>query len=125
MGAEAVGGSVDGRAAPAASARGGGLCSVLRWVFKGMGGSRVTRWRVGSVERTRGWGRERLGRVPVGTGTGRGTSVTVFWKTAGRNFDCAALVRRLWWCVGLPRSGWVGHREGSAADFGWREAGVV
>jgi len=95
MGAEAVGQSMDGRAAPAASARGGGLCSVVWWVFEGMGGSRVTSWRVGSVEGTRGRGRERLERVPVETGMVRGASV-IFWKTAGRNFDCAASVRKLW-----------------------------
>ena len=48
------------------------------------------------VEGTRGWGWEWLGRVPVETGMVRGTSVTIFWKTAGRNFDCAASMRRLW-----------------------------
>jgi len=85
MGVEAVGQSVDGRAVQAVLARGGGSCSVVWWVFEGMGGSRVTSWRVGLVEGIRGRGREQLERVPVETRTVRGMSV-VFWKMAGWNF---------------------------------------
>jgi len=75
---------MDGRAAHAALVRGGGPCSVVWWVFDRMGGSRVTSWRVGVVEGSRGRGRERLGRVLVETRTVGATSV-VFWQMAGWN----------------------------------------
>jgi len=85
MRAEVVGQSVDGRATQATLTRGGGPCSVVWWVFEGMGGSRVTSWRVGLVEGSRGRGQEWLGRVLVETGMVGAVSV-VFWQTAGWNF---------------------------------------
>jgi len=68
-GVEVVGRSLDGSAVQAALASGEGPCSVVWWVFWGVGGSWVTNWRVGLVERTGRWGREWPGGVPVETST--------------------------------------------------------
>jgi len=84
-GVEVVGRSVDGRATQAASARGGRPCSVVWWVFKGMGGSRLASWRVGPVEGSGGRGWEQLGGVLVEASTVGGASIVV-WKTASWNF---------------------------------------
>ncbi len=111
-GAEVIGWSMDGRATQAASARGGRPCSVVWWVFKGMGGSRLASWRVGPVEGSGGWGREQLGGVLVETGMVGGVSI-VIWKMASWNFmmPCqwgALVVHR------LLRQGRIGSWEGSA-----------
>jgi len=50
---------------------------VVWWAFYGKGKSRVTSLGVGSVEGSRGRGRELPGRVPVQTGTVGGTSVVI------------------------------------------------
>jgi len=77
-GAEVVDWSMDSSAAQAMVASGGGPCSVVWWVFRGMGGSRVASWRVGPVEVAGGRGWKRPGGEPVETGAVVGASVG-FW----------------------------------------------
>jgi len=64
---------------------------VVCWAFFGEGKSRVTSLGVGSVEGSRGRGRELPGRVPVQTGMVGGASIVV-WKTLGWN--CRAVPQR-------------------------------
>ncbi len=77
-GAEAIDRSMGGSAAQAAAASVGGPCSVVWWVFLGMGGCWVASWWVGLVEVAGGQGWKRPGGGPVGTGAVRGVSVG-FW----------------------------------------------
>jgi len=78
VGAEAVDRSMDGSAAQAVAAGGGGPCSVVWWVFLRMGSHWVVSWWVGSVEVAGGRGWKRPGGGPVRTGAVGGTSVG-FW----------------------------------------------
>jgi len=111
-GVEVVGWSMDGRAMQAMLARGGRPCSVVWWVFKGMGGSQMASWRVGPVEGSGGRGWEQLGGLPVETGTVRGMSVGI-WKTAGWDFT----MLHQWGALAVHRplrQGWIGSWEGLA-----------
>jgi len=68
VGVEVTGWSLDSSAVQGTSAGGEGPCPVVWWGFGGVGSSGVTDWRVGPVERTRKWGWEWPGGVPVKAG---------------------------------------------------------
>jgi len=53
---------------------------VVWWVFRGMGGSRVTSWWVGPVEGAGGRGWEQTGGVPVENGAVRGRREGYRWS---------------------------------------------
>jgi len=99
-GAEVIGRSLDGSATQAMLASGEGPCSVVWWVFWGVGGSQVTNWRVGLVEGTGIQGWEWPG-VLVETGV----VGHVLGHLVGSQLEYfspkSMKTRKLWQCIGI------------------------